>query len=238
MLPCDGYPKPVSVDRPTPQSALSCNARSAASCGAPVHVTLPLVATTVTSDLPAEIAHDPLGPAITPDSGARTPGDPSRVLRPLRPDDNGNTIQTSVGSVVVLPELNGANPDVSAGISSDPSVVGGLDGTARNVNGEFRAWSAGRADLTIPTSGCAYPTSNEPPCTGSVDRAHHRRVKRCLRAAYASRMARSARRHTPRYESRPSAASHRSGPAAIVTRSGTAPQTDTSAPRHTLTASW
>jgi hypothetical protein len=128
---------------------------------------LPLIAATVTSDLPADIAHDPLGPAITTYSGAQTPGDPSRSLRLLRETDKGSTIQMTVGSVVVAPHLNGANPDVSSATSSDPSVIGGLDGSAHNANGEFRAWRAGRADLTIPTSGCAYPTSNAPPCTGS-----------------------------------------------------------------------
>ena len=138
-----------------------------ASCGAPIPVTLPLVAPTVTSDLPAEIAHDPLGPAITPDFGTRTPGDPSRVLRLLNPADDGTTIHMTVGSVVVLPHLNGANPDVSSGTSNDPTVVGGLDGSAHNANGEFRAWRAGHADLIIPTSGCVYPKSNAPPCTGA-----------------------------------------------------------------------
>jgi hypothetical protein len=136
-------------------------------CGTPLHVTLPLVAATVTSDLPAEIAHDPLGPAVAPESGPRTSADPSRVLRPLNPSDNGTTIHMTVGSVVVLPHLNGANPDVSSGTSSDPRVVGGLDGSAHNANGEFRAWHAGTADLTIPTSGCAYPSSDAPPCTGA-----------------------------------------------------------------------
>jgi hypothetical protein len=167
VLPCDGYPKPVSVDATRAAVAVVVQRAVGASCGAPVHVTLPLVAPTVTSDLPAEIAHDPLGPAITPERGERTPTDPSRVLRLLNPADNGSTIQMTVGSVVVLPHLNGANPDVSSGTSNAPAIVGGLDGSARNANGEFRAWHAGRADLTIPTSGCAYPKSNAPPCTGA-----------------------------------------------------------------------
>lgn len=167
VLPCDGYPNPVSVDATRAAVAVVVQRPIGASCGAPVRVTLPLIAATVTSDLPAEITHDPLGPAITPDSGAPTPADPSRALRLLNPADNGRTIQMTVGSVVVAPHLNGANPDVSSGTSSDPSVVGGLDGSAYNANGEFRAWHAGRADLTIPTSGCAYPKSNALPCTGS-----------------------------------------------------------------------
>ena len=166
ILTCDGYPNPVSVDATRAAVGVVVQRAVGASCGAPVQVTLPLVAATVTSDLPAEIAHDPLGPAITPDSGERTPGDPSRVLRLLNETDNGSTIHMAVGSVVVLPHLNGANPDVSSGTSSDPTVVGGLDGSAHNAIGEFRAWNAGRADLTIPTSGCAYPKSNALPCTG------------------------------------------------------------------------
>ena len=167
VLPCDGYPNPVSVDATRAAVGVVVQRPVGTSCGAPVQVTLPLVAATVTSDLPAEIAHDPLGPAITPDSGERTPGDPSRVLRLLNETDNGTTIHMTVGSVVVLPHLNGANPDVSSGTSSDPTVVGGLDGSAHNAVGEFRAWYAGRADLTIPTSGCVYPKSNALPCTGS-----------------------------------------------------------------------
>jgi hypothetical protein len=167
VLPCDGYPKPVSVDATRAAVAVVVRRAVGASCGAPLHVTLPLVAATVTSDLPAEIAHDPLGPAVTSDSGARTPGDPSRALRLLEATDNGKTIRITVGSVVVLPHLNGENPDVSSATSSAPAVVGGLDGSARNANGEFRGWRAGRADLTVPTSGCAYPTSNAPPCSGA-----------------------------------------------------------------------
>jgi hypothetical protein len=167
VLPCDGYPNPVSVDATRAAVGVVVQRPVGASCGAPLQVTLPLVAATVTSDLPAEIAHDPLGPAITSDSGERTPADPSRVLRLLKETDNGSTIHMTAGSVVVLPHLNGANPDVSSGTSSDPIVVGGLDGSAHNAVGEFRAWHAGRADLTIPTSGCAYPKSNALPCTGS-----------------------------------------------------------------------
>jgi hypothetical protein len=167
VLPCDGYPNPVYVDATRAAVGVVVQRPVGASCGAPVQVTLPLVAATVTSDLPAEIAHDPLGPAITPDEGQRTPGDPSRVLRLLHETDNGTTIHMTVGSVVVLPHLNGANPDVSSGTSSDPTVVGGLDGSAHNTIGEFRAWHAGRADLTIPTSGCAYPKSGALPCTGA-----------------------------------------------------------------------
>jgi hypothetical protein len=167
VLPCDGYPKPVSVDATRAAVAVVVQRAVGATCGTPVHVTLPLIAATVTSDLPAEIAHDPLGPAITPDSGTRLPADPSRTLRLLNPDDNGKTIEMTVGSVVVLPRLNGANPDVSKGTSNAPTVVGGLNGTASDHNGEFRAWRAGRADLTIPTTACAYPTSSAAPCTGA-----------------------------------------------------------------------
>ncbi|MDQ1457800.1 MAG: hypothetical protein QOH28_3420 [Actinomycetota bacterium] len=167
VLPCDGYPKPVSVEATRAAVGVVVQRPFGASCGAAVQVTLPLIAATVTSDLPVDIAHDPLGPAITTYSGAQTPGDPSRSLRLLRETDKGSTIQMTVGSVVVAPHLNGANPDVSSATSSDPGVIGGLDGSAHNSNGEFRAWHAGRADLTIPTSGCAYPKSNAPPCTGS-----------------------------------------------------------------------
>jgi hypothetical protein len=167
VLRCDGYPKPVSIDATRAAVGVIVQRAVGASCGAPVHVILPLIAATVTADLPADIAHDPLGPAVTTNFGAPTPGDPSRTLRLLNPGDNGTTIHMTVGSVVVLPHLNGANPDVSSAMSSDPTVVGGLDGSAQDANGEFRAWRAGHTDLTIPTSGCAYPKSNALPCTGA-----------------------------------------------------------------------
>ena len=121
----------------------SSNAPSARRAAHPSTSPLPLRAASVTSDLPAEIAHDPLGPSVTSDTGTTVLPEIRRASCELLNDArNGNTVQMTVGSVVVLPHLNGADPDVSSAISSDPSVIGGLDGSARDKNGEFRAWKA------------------------------------------------------------------------------------------------
>ena len=59
-----------------------------------------------------------------------------------------------------------------------------------------------------------------------------------LAASYPPRAARWARRQTGRYASRPSSARRANGPCAIVTRSGTEPQTRSRAPLHVSTMSW
>jgi hypothetical protein len=164
VLPCDVYPDSVLVDRSQPVVRVVVLRPVAAACGPARQVTLALHAATVTSSLPAQIGHAPVGLYI-PLPEARPPVRATGVLRTLGPADAGKTVEIGVGSVVVVPPLpgvRGANPAVS----SDTSVLGPLDGGGRGPVAEFRGWKTGSADLTIPASACTSAGVKTPPCSG------------------------------------------------------------------------
>jgi hypothetical protein len=170
VLPCDGFPNPVLVDRDRAAVAVVVQRPVGASCGPAKQVALPLHAATVTSDLPTDIAHEPLGPYIPVPAGTLSgpPNATGRVLRQVGDHDNGRTIQMTVGSVLAIAPLTEVNHDApSAVVSSDPSVLGLVDGASQSPVGEFRAWRPGHADLSVPTSACNYPKSNGLPCAGT-----------------------------------------------------------------------
>jgi hypothetical protein len=165
VLPCDGYPNPAFVDRDRAAVAVVVERPVNASCGAPRAVTLPLLAATVTSDLPAHIAHEPLGPFVTlPNPSASTPPSESgRELRMLNEQDNGATIRITVGSVLAISPLHDGGQYAALPVtSSDPGVLGVL--LADEVH-EFRAWKPGSADLSEPAGTCNAPGKGRP-CTG------------------------------------------------------------------------
>jgi hypothetical protein len=164
VLPCDGYPNPVNVDRDRSAAAVIVQRPVNADCGDPEPVTIRLHAATVTSNLPAEIAHDALGPVVTVPSfgGSTNPNETGGVLRPVHDDDNGKTIEVPVGSVLAVGPLHvsgGYAADMAK--SSDTDVLGTLDGWADYELGEFRAWKPGTADLSVagtcPSPGCKNP---------------------------------------------------------------------------------
>lgn len=64
--PCYGIPNPVLADRSRPAVSVVALGPVNASCGPSAHVTVQLHAATITSRLPAEIGHDPLGPYLGP----------------------------------------------------------------------------------------------------------------------------------------------------------------------------
>ena len=133
-------------------------------------MTLSLHAATVTSDLPAGIAHEPLGPYVTTGSGTSStpPGATGGVLRQVGDQDNGHTIDITVDSVLAIAPLMDVNHDsASAVVSSDPTVLGPVDPASHSPVGEFRAWHPGHADLSVSTSACHYPHSGGLPCTGA-----------------------------------------------------------------------
>jgi hypothetical protein len=165
VSPCDGYPNPVNVDRDGAAAAVIVQRAVNASCGDPEQVTIPLHAATVTANLPAEIAHDALGPVVTnPSSSAtKSPDETGGVLRQVSDADNGKTIEVSVGSVLAVGPLHVTPGQYAADMaqSSNTDVVGPLDGWSDYEVGEFRAWKPGTADLFVtgkcPSPGCKNP---------------------------------------------------------------------------------
>lgn len=154
VLPCDGHPGVASIDRDHPAVQVVVQRPFAASCGAPTSVKIPLHAAIVTADLPAQIEHDPVGLVMTPADGSEpggpTPGATSGVLHQLDPvPAAGTTIELHVNDVAFLPDAyTGDAPNLLPATSSDPAVLGLLDGS-RN---EYRAWQPGRADLTLAST--------------------------------------------------------------------------------------
>ena len=168
VLPCEAYPGVVNVDGNRPAVGVVALSPVDPSCGTARQVTIALHAATVTSNLPAQIAHDPVGLYIPgPQTASNASAAPSGArLENLGPSDAGATLTVPVGTVLVVTPFPGVRePGPNPATSSDPSVLGALDGQAGPV-AEFRAWRSGTADLTIPTTACATPPTKAPPCTG------------------------------------------------------------------------
>ncbi len=168
VLPCDGYPNPVNVDRDRAAAAVIVQRAVNASCGEPQQVTIPLHAATVTANLPAEIAHDDLGPDVTVESStaAKSPDETGGVLHIVRDADNGQTIEVSVGSVFAVGPLHVTPRQYAADMakSSNTDVLGTLDGWSDYEIGEFRAWKPGTADLFVADKGCKHTGGNGETC--------------------------------------------------------------------------
>lgn len=74
VLGCDGYSPTVLVDRGRPALGVVVQRPVGPPCGSPDNVTMTLHAATVTSRLPASIAHDPTGPYfLLPAAGSSPP---------------------------------------------------------------------------------------------------------------------------------------------------------------------
>lgn len=169
VQPCDAYPNTVLVSRYSPSVRVTVLRPVDAACGAPEAVTLALHASTVTTDLPAHIAHAAVGPYVPVPSShpAAPPPSSAGVLRNLGPTDSGTTITVSAGTVLVVTPFPGIAPTgASPVVSSDTAVLGPLDGPNRQPVAEFRAWKTGAAQLSIPTSACVSPQTKTPPCSG------------------------------------------------------------------------
>ena len=155
VLPCDGYPNPVNVDRDRAAVGVVVERPVGADCGAPKQVTIALHAATVTSDIPAELSHDPLGPDVALESpnAPASPGDTGGVLQIVSDADAGKTIQMTVGSVLAIGPLHVSHHYAADPVaSSDPTVVGPLDDSVPDEVHEYRAWRTGRADVSVPGS--------------------------------------------------------------------------------------
>ncbi|HTU37640.1 MAG TPA: hypothetical protein VMF35_06450 [Acidimicrobiales bacterium] len=179
VLPCDQYPGTVLVDRSDPGVEVEVTRPYGPACSPPVTVPISLHAAVVTADLPAVIDHDPVGqlnnlaalaallapPAAPPSTTTTTSPTP---LVPVDSSMNGQTIDVSVGEVVTMQPLPGAEglSFTSPAVSTDPAILGPLTSSPQPLVAEFRAWEPGLADITVPQSACIHPGSDQTPCTG------------------------------------------------------------------------
>jgi hypothetical protein len=184
VLPCDGYPSPVGVDRYQRAAAVIVERRVGARCGAAKQVTLALHAAVVTWNLPPHIAHDPIGPYVTlptssPPGGTYTshcsapprlvcsydgPDSTGGALWNLQESDNGNTIHVKRGSVFAVGPLHDVRHYAALPVASSDTGVLGVLFPDYELH-EFRAWQSGHADLYVPTSTCDPPKGEGLPCT-------------------------------------------------------------------------
>ena len=173
VLPCDQVPGTVLVDRAGPNVVVEVTRPFAPPCGAPDTVPITLRAAVVTADLPAVIGHDPVGLTnLLSLPASRLPRTPSTTttttpdLVPVDASTNGHTLELTVGQVVTVQPLPGAQglSLTSPAVSSDPAVLGALTSSPQPVVAEFRAWKEGTAELIVPQSACVHPGSDQLPC--------------------------------------------------------------------------
>jgi hypothetical protein len=174
---CDKVPDTVLVDQAGPNAAVVVT-RPFGSCGEPESIPISLHAANVTANLPGAIGHDPVGlltgfsPPASPPAGAApttTTTTAPAALIPVDISKNGQTLDVTVGEVVTLDPLPGAEGAsfTNPAISSDPAVLGPLTSDPQPLVAEFRAWKAGSADITVSQSACIHPGSDQSPCPGT-----------------------------------------------------------------------
>ncbi len=175
VLPCDQVPSTVLVDRGGPNVVVEVTRPFGPPCGPPETVPISLHAAVVTADLPAVIGHDPVGltnllslPASRPPVPATTTTTTSPALVPVDASTNGQTLDVTVGQVVTVQPLPGAQglSFTSPAVSSNPAVLGPLTSSPQPVVAEFRAWTEGTAEISVPQSACIHPGSDQLPCNG------------------------------------------------------------------------
>jgi hypothetical protein len=174
VLPCDKVPNEILVDRNAPNVEVRVTRLFGPPCGLPESVPISLRAAVVTADLPTVIGHDPVGLTNLLSLLAPPPGTPptttttSPRLVGVDPSMNGQTVQVTVGEVVTVQPLPGAQglSFTSPVVSSDPAVLGPLTSSPQPLVAEFRAWKEGTADITAPQSACVNPGSDQVPCDG------------------------------------------------------------------------
>ena len=174
VFPCDQVPGTVLVDPGGPNVVVGVTRPYGPPCGSAETVLIALHAAEVTEDLPAVIGHDPVG--LTNMLSSREPGTPAPTttttstpsLVPVPSSDNGQTVVLTVGEVVALQPLPGAEGAslTSPAVSSDPAVLGPLTSNPQPLVAEFRAWKQGVADISVPQSACIHPGSGQVPCNG------------------------------------------------------------------------
>lgn len=176
VFPCDKAPSTVLVDRAGPNAAVVVT-RPFGSCGLSESIPVGLDASVVTADLPADIGHDLVGlltgfpaqPSLSPGTPTTTTTTLPPPLVPVDISTSGQTLDVSVGEVVTMNPLPGAQGTsfTNPATSDDPAVVGPLTSSPQPLVAEFRAWKAGTAEITVPQSACVHPGSDQLPCSGS-----------------------------------------------------------------------
>ncbi len=164
VLSCDGYPNTVTVPQGRPVVRVVVERPVGAACGKPRRVTLSLA--TVTSNLPTPIPHGSVG-LYLPRRFSQTapPAAASGTLKNLGASASGKTIRITPNTVLVITPFPGIpHSGASPVVSSNTAVLGPL-GAGRGPVAEFRAWQAGSAVLSIPSSACRQPHGTTPPCT-------------------------------------------------------------------------
>ncbi len=166
MTSCDGYDDVAQPDEDTPATLRVLVWRPIGSACPAVRRTLTLHAATVTSDLPAHLAHAPTGlvlPGAPPPVRATTPS--QGTLLNLQADQCGKSITVSVDTVLVLPFDPGATERSYPYRSSAPSVLGPLGGPLTGPVVELRAWRPGAADVTVVSRLPGEPATCATPWT-------------------------------------------------------------------------
>ncbi|HVA07771.1 MAG TPA: hypothetical protein VNG12_13615 [Acidimicrobiales bacterium] len=175
VLPCDQAPSTVLVDRGSPNVEVRVTRPFGPPCGPTETIPISLHAAVVTADLPTAIGHDLVGLTNLLSLQASSPvGTPSTTtttapaLVPVDASTNGQTLEVTVGQVITVAPLPGAQGMslTSPAVSSDPVVLGPLTSSPQPVVAEFRAWKDGTAEITVPQSTCIHPGSDQLPCTG------------------------------------------------------------------------
>jgi hypothetical protein len=176
-LPCDQAPSTVLVDEGGPVVEVQVTRPFGPACGPPENIPISLHAATVTSDLPTDITHFPVGLltglSLHPSSPGGTPASvtttTSTALVPVDIATSDQTLQMSVGQVLTVPPLpgsQGTSSTTNPAVSSDPAVLGPLTSSPQPLVAEFRAWKEGTAEITVPQSACIHPGSDQLPCSG------------------------------------------------------------------------
>jgi hypothetical protein len=175
VLPCDQVPSLVLVDRSGPNVVVPVTRPFGPPCGPLETVPISLHAAVVTADLPAVIGHDPVGltnllsfPSSPPLTAQATTTTTPTALVPVDASSNGQTVEVTVGEVVTVQPLPGSQGSsfTSPAVSSDTAVLGPLTASPQPIVAEFRAWTVGSADITVPQSACLHPGSEQLPCRG------------------------------------------------------------------------
>jgi hypothetical protein len=149
--PCDGYSPVLNADGDHKSRVNVLVQRPiGVACGASRSVDFQLHADVVTDSLPATLIHAPTG-LMLPTAPDRVAPEASAtsVLHQVSIGDCGRTFKVGVGSVIVMPPLSGNETGPYPVTSSDPGVVGPLDGQPTGPVAELRAWKAGHADLRL-----------------------------------------------------------------------------------------
>ncbi len=163
MHTCDGYDTINQPDEDTPHTlAVMVEHPIGPSCGGSATRTIAVHADIVTDSLPATIVHAPTGLSI-PQPYVDRSASSSRQPTQISASACGTHVSITVGSVLVMPEIDNP-PGIAYPVkSSDPSVLGPLAGAPTGPVAELRAWKAGSATLTITSAnmdaghGCASP---------------------------------------------------------------------------------